>query len=108
MKNILDYILSEGFRTLGDYENPLYCAVDVCKFLGHKNVAGTLRRLSKEDQSLHVVQTNGGPQQLVFITESALYELIFTSRTAEARVFQAWVFDNVLPKSGALEHLLKP
>ena len=42
--------------------------------------------------------TSGGVQNLTFINEPNLYRIIFKSRKAEARAFQDWVFNEVLPQ----------
>ena len=42
--------------------------------------------------------TKGGVQNLTFINEPNLYRIIFKSRKAEARAFQDWVFNEVLPQ----------
>ena len=44
-----------------------------------------------------LVQTAGGKQQAVIITEQVLYELIFNSRKQKAVLFRAWVTGEVLP-----------
>ena len=41
--------------------------------------------------------TNGGVQQLTYVNEPNLYRVIFRSNKAEARQFQDWVFNEVLP-----------
>lgn len=41
--------------------------------------------------------TNGGMQHLTYINEPNLYRVIFRSNKAEARQFQDWVFNEVLP-----------
>lgn len=43
------------------------------------------------------VPTNGGPQNVKFITEGNLYRLIIRSKLQDAQHFEAWVFDEVLP-----------
>ena len=41
--------------------------------------------------------TNGGVQQLIYVNEPNLYRVIFRSNKVEARQFQDWVFNEVLP-----------
>lgn len=43
------------------------------------------------------LETAGGIQQVRFITEGDLYRLIISSKLPAAEVFEAWVFDEVLP-----------
>lgn len=44
------------------------------------------------------VTATRGVQTLVFVNEPNLYRIIFKSRKAEARAFQDWVFNEVLPQ----------
>jgi len=55
------------------------------------------RRLDDDEKGLYTIQTLGGPQQMLCVTESGLYHLIFTSRKDEAKAFRRWVTGEVLP-----------
>ncbi|WP_243466298.1 BRO-N domain-containing protein [Sodalis glossinidius] len=51
--------------------------------------------------------TSGGIQELNFVNEPNLYRVIFRSNKPEAKQFQDWVFNDVLPsicKTGKYEH----
>jgi len=53
-----------------------------------------------------IVHTPGGPQELLVVNESGLYNLIFTSRKPAAKRFRRWVTHEVLPairKTGKYE-----
>lgn len=77
---------------------PLFCLADVCKALelngGARNVKS---RLSAKGVVSINTPTNGGIQQMTFITEPNLYKCIFQSRKKEAEAFQDWVCSEVLP-----------
>lgn len=77
---------------------PLFCLADVTKALdlngGARNVKS---RLNQKGVVSINTPTNGGIQQLNFITEPNLYKCIFQSRKAEAEQFQNWVCGEVLP-----------
>lgn len=75
---------------------PIFCLKDVCDSLGLQ-VGATAKRLGQKVISSINVLTNGGNQQMYFITEPDLYRVIFQSRKSSARKFQDWVFDEVLP-----------
>lgn len=45
-----------------------------------------------------LVTATRGVQTLAFVNEPNLYRIIFKSRKAEARAFQDWVFNEVLPQ----------
>lgn len=83
---------------------PLFCLADVTKALelngGARNVKS---RLNPKGVVSINTPTNGGIQQLNFITEPNLYKCIFQSRKKEAEQFQDWVCGEILPsirKSG--------
>ncbi len=81
---------------------PWFVATDICAALTI-NTEQT-RRLDEDEKGLRTVQTPGGPQELVCISESGLYSLILTSRKPEAKRFKRWVTHEVLPsirKTGA-------
>lgn len=77
---------------------PLFCLADVTKALdlngGARNVKS---RLNQKGVVSVNTPTNGGIQQLNFITEPNLYKCIFQSRKKEAEQFQDWVCGEVLP-----------
>ncbi|HHL2859228.1 TPA: Bro-N domain-containing protein [Citrobacter freundii] len=86
---------------------PWFCLKDVCEVLtivNHRRVAAEIldaKGVRKTD-----TPTNGGQQQLHFINEQNLYRIIFRSNKPEARRFQDWVFNIVLPtvrKTGRYE-----
>ena len=82
---------------------PLFCLADVCKALDLSNPRDVKRRLQPKGVCTTDTLTNGGIQQLNFITEPNLYKCIFQSRKKEAEQFQDWVCGEVLPsirKSG--------
>jgi len=58
-------------------EKPLFCAKDVCRLL---TVHTDSWRYLEENQRVRLISiTNGGPQKMVFVTESGLYMLIMKS-----------------------------
>lgn len=85
---------------------PWFLAGDVCRVLGIKDSAKAVRDIEQKyknaglevtTSSRTLVQTAGGKQQVVIITEQVLYELIFNSRKQKAVLFRAWVTGEVLP-----------
>ena len=77
--------------------DPLFCLADVCKALGLSNPRKVKTQLSSKGVTISDTPTNGGVQQLNFITEANLYRCIFQSRKEEAEQFQDWVCEEVLP-----------
>jgi anti-repressor protein len=90
-------------RTMGDTTNPLFCLPDVCRALS-VDISNVREKVRKGWCIKHPLQTNGGIQETTFVNESVLYDIIFSSRKAEAVEFRHWVTDEVLPmirKTGA-------
>lgn len=86
-----------------------FVAGDVCAALT-LGVEQT-RRLDEDEKGLRIVQTPGGPQEVVVINESGLYSFILTSRKPEAKRFKRWVTHEVLPairKTGSYAATAKP
>lgn len=74
-----------------------FCMMDVCNILGINNSRQATTRLDSRGVITNDTLTNGGIQQLIFVNEGNLMELIFTSRKPEAKEFRAWVCNEVLP-----------
>ena len=88
-------------RTAGTPDNPEFCLADICKSLDLR-VDGVVARLTKDTITAGVlckkpVQTNGGIQQMYFVNEDGLYDVILDSRKPEAKRFRKWITSEVLP-----------
>ena len=83
-------------RTLEQDEKPLLCGSDVAKALGYAIPSKAINTHCKGVSKMEV-PTNGGLQQMLFITEGDLYRLIVNSKLSSAGKFERWVFDDVLP-----------
>lgn len=79
-------------------EQPMFCLKDVCDILEIQN-ASQLAAKSLDEKGLSKIYTltDGGQQELLFINEPNLYRVIFRSNKKEAKKFQDWVFNEVLP-----------
>lgn len=84
-------------RVAGTSEEPLFCLADICRVLEIKNVSDCKSRLDQKGIVLTDTPTNGGIQQLVFISEKNLYKVIMRSDKPQAEPFQDWVCGEVLP-----------
>lgn len=85
-------------RTLADEANePLFCLADLCAALGISNHRNVKVRLDEEDVRLMDTPTNGGLQQVTFVTESGMYDVILRSDAEKAKPFRKWVTSEVLP-----------
>ncbi|EJN2506374.1 hypothetical protein N8W86_004640 [Salmonella enterica] len=77
---------------------PWFCLKDVCEILSIANPRDLMaKQLDKEGVDKIYTLTDGGKQQLVYVNEPNLYRVIFRSNKQEAKQFQDWVFNDVLP-----------
>ncbi|HGJ5856280.1 Bro-N domain-containing protein [Arsenophonus nasoniae] len=86
---------------------PWFCLRDVCEILTVDRTSRLLRDLDKKGLADCHTLTKGGKQQITFVNEPNLYRVIFRSNKPEAKQFQDWVFNEVLPsirKTGKYEH----
>lgn len=101
LKNLevtFDYVPSTPkVRIFGTKENPLFVAKDVCDVLGLTNVSKASKSLKDSQKGITSSHTLGGEQNLLYVTESGLYRLIFKSRKPEAEAFCDWICEEVLP-----------
>lgn len=74
----------------------LFCGSDVAKALGYAIPSKAVNTHCKGVSKLEV-PTNGGIQQMLFITEGDMYRLITHSKLPDAEKFERWVFDEILP-----------
>lgn len=93
-----------------DNGEPLFCLTDIADILALGNANPS--RFALDEKGVHKMYTptKGGVQLLTFISEPNLYRVIFRSNKAEAKRFQDWVFNEVLPsirKTGSY-HIAEP
>jgi hypothetical protein len=63
-------------------------------------------RLDPDEKDVILTDTLGGTQRVLGVYEEGLYNLVLTSRKPEAKIFERWVFHDVLPGLG--EHGCSP
>lgn len=83
-------------RTLEQDGKTLFCGSDVAKALGYAIPSKAVNTHCKGVSKMEV-PTNGGSQQMLFISEGDLYRLIVNSKLPSAEKFERWVFDEVIP-----------
>jgi prophage antirepressor-like protein len=89
---------AQSVRVVSNNGDPWFVAKDVCEILGYKNPRQVLStHLDEDEKGVQILDTLGGNQELVVISESGLYALIFKSRKPEAKKFRKWVTSEVLP-----------
>ena len=98
-------------RMAGTSDQPLWCLADVCRVLGNESVEQAVRRWLQtipEDEVVsfqrNPLETSPSPKggrpstlHTHYVTEPALYRILATSRTSNAKPFQDWLYKEVLP-----------
>ena len=79
-----------------------FCLADVCRSLDLTTPARTAEQIKEEfgggELNSYPLKTNGGIQNVTFITESQLYFVMMRSRAKVAREFRQWICNEVLPE----------
>jgi anti-repressor protein len=87
-----------AIRTTGTPDAPEFCAMDLCKALGYSNGRKAISdHCDAEDVTKCYTLTNGGRQELTYVSESGMYSLVIASKLPQAKQFKHWVTSEVLP-----------
>lgn len=91
-------VLGKDFHIYGTAEEPLFLARDVAELIdysktskGNFNVSAMLRNIDEDEKGINIVNTPGGNQEMLFLTEAGLYEVLFQSRKPIAKQFKKQV-----------------
>jgi prophage antirepressor-like protein len=79
----------------GTPEEPLYQANQVGIILDLRNIHDSLQDYDDTEKVLLTIQTNGGRQKMVYLTEKGLYRLIMRSKKPNANIFQKWISTHI-------------
>ena len=86
---------------LDDNNEPIFCLKDVCSSLGITDTSNASRALQDEFGKgpcfSRPLETNGGIQNYIFITEPQLYFILMRSNKEKSKPFRQWVLNEVLP-----------
>lgn len=85
----------QGF--LDEDSKPWICLKDICDILDIRNHRDVASRLDDDEKRVSATATPGGEQKKLFVNESGVYAVIFTSNKPNAKAFRKWVTDEVLP-----------
>jgi len=94
LQKVFEY-QDKQIRTVVKDDEPWFVAKDVCDALEIDSTQ--TRRLDEDEKGLCLIQTPGGPQEMLVVNEPGLYSLILGSRKPEAKQFKRWVTHEVLP-----------
>ena len=89
--------INEVRTAIKDNGDVYFCLKDIATVLGMQDTQTKNFNLDEKGVEKIPTPTKGGMQHLTYINEPNLYRVIFRSNKAEARQFQYWVFNEVLP-----------
>lgn len=75
----------------GTINDPLFRASDIGQILDMTNIRTNIQNFDNTEKVIYTIETQGGTQQVTFLTEKGLYKILFRSRKAIAEQFQNWV-----------------
>lgn len=81
-------VLGKEFRIYGTPEEPLFLAKDVAGWIENKNSSRMTNLVDEDEKVLHNMYTLGGVQEMWFLTEDGLYEVLMQSRKPVAKQFK--------------------
>lgn len=89
-------ILGKEFEIYGDFETPFFLAKDVAEMIEHSKVSVMLERIDDDEKVLQVCEVNNPSltskarktQEMWFLTENGLYEVLMLSRKPVAKQFK--------------------
>ena len=85
-------------RTITIGGNIMFVGKDVADILEYTNTAKAIRdHVDDEDKLTERTVLSGQNREVIFINESGLYSLIFSSRMPNAKKFKRWVTSEVIP-----------
>ena len=84
-------LLGVDFKIYGTTDEPLFLANDVKEWIGHSNVSVMIRNVDEDEKVLNNVYTLGGNQEMLFLTENGIYEVLMLSRKPIAKQFKTEV-----------------
>jgi len=89
---------SQSIRCKMVNNEPWWVLRDVCGAIGYKWAGDAVDLIEEEDLEKIQTLTSGGYQNMVFVNEPGLYQLLARTRIESAKVFQRWLFKEVLPQ----------
>lgn len=87
-------VLGKQFRIYGTFDEPLFLAKDVAEWIdysksnGKYKVSQMLSTVDDDEKGIYIVGTPGGAQEMWFLTEDGLYEVLMQSRKPVAKQFK--------------------
>lgn len=83
--------LTHTIKIKGTYEEPLFRLSDIGSILELVNPRQSIKDFDESEKILILDETEGGSQQVTYLSELGLYRLLMTSRKPFVRQFQQWI-----------------
>ena len=97
-KNFENKDLNQNVVAYIDKNVIYFLGKEIAKILGYSDTNQAIRKhVDEEDKKTYPVETTGQVRHQLFINESGLYSLIFSSKLESAKKFKRWVTSVVLP-----------
>lgn len=77
---------------------PVFVGQDVCAAVGLSNYRNALAQLESDERVSLAVDTLGGTQKMVGVTEAGVWSLAMMSRSPSVKSFKRWLTHDVLPQ----------
>jgi len=84
-------------RVLDESGTLKFVMKEVADALGYKLATNFSKLINDKYKGISEVNTLGGPQEMLTVTEPGLYQALARSQQPKAEPFQDWVFEEVLP-----------
>lgn len=84
-------LCGQQFNVYGTPRDPLFKAQDVAAMIEHSNITKMLDLVDDDEKGVNQLLTPGGNQQVWFLTENGLYEVLMQSRKPIAKQFKKGV-----------------
>lgn len=81
-------LMGKTFSVYGTVEEPLFRAKDVADWIEHSNPRMMLQSVDEDEKVVNNAYTLGGNQDLWFLTENGVYEVLMLSRKPVAKEFK--------------------
>ncbi len=75
----------------GTHDDPLFRASDIGVILEMTNIRVIMKDFDESEKVVKNAYTLGGYQEVTFLTEKGLYQILFTSRKPIAKQFKNWI-----------------
>lgn len=81
-------LMGKTFNVYGTVEEPLFRAKDVADWIEISNVSQMLQSVDDDEKGIYNAYTLGGNQDVWFLTENGVYEVLMLSRKPVAKEFK--------------------